>query len=274
MAEDEDLLEEHGQNLVLQEAIEALRKGDRVRARDILTRLLKTDQNNAMCWIWLSTAVETSKERLYCLQTALQLDPQNASAKRGLIMLGGLPPDDSVPPFPLNRSRMWEEQLTIPEESAEHEHSAPRQIGRTLFLLAAGLVVLAIGYFGFLAPNAFALAYLNKPRFHHVTATITIKGTIHPTPLSTLSTLTPLAQLLKTTYTPTALYVLTPHPLNSQSDFNAGLRFFEAHDYENSVKMFNQVLVEEPQAIDAFYYIGESYRMRARQASCRAIPIR
>ncbi len=103
---------------MLQQAIEALRTGDRARARDLLTRLLKADQKNANYWVWLSAAVETQKERLYCLQTAIQLDPQNAAAKRGLILLGALPPDDSVPPFPVNRPRLWEEKLVMSHEAA------------------------------------------------------------------------------------------------------------------------------------------------------------
>ncbi|MDP3183981.1 MAG: hypothetical protein Q8M58_01785, partial [Anaerolineales bacterium] len=111
------------EDTMLQEAIEALRKKDRAHAKDLLTRLLKADQNNATYWVWLSAAVDSQKERLYCLQTALKLEPGNAAARRGLTMLGALPPDDSVPPFPLNRPRLWEEKLAIQEEEK------PRQTG-------------------------------------------------------------------------------------------------------------------------------------------------
>ena len=69
---------------VFQEAVEALREGKKARARELLTGLLKTDQNNATYWVWMSAAMETPKERIYCLQTALKLDPENAAAKRGL----------------------------------------------------------------------------------------------------------------------------------------------------------------------------------------------
>ena len=47
MDDDEGLFsEESGENTMLQEAVNALRLGDRVRARDLLTRLLKIDQKN------------------------------------------------------------------------------------------------------------------------------------------------------------------------------------------------------------------------------------
>ena len=78
------------EDTMFQEAFKALREKDRAKARDLLTQLLKTDQNNVQYWIWLSAAVETTKERIYCLQTALQLDPENATAKRGLVLLGVL----------------------------------------------------------------------------------------------------------------------------------------------------------------------------------------
>jgi len=86
-------------DVVFQEAVEALREGKKARARELLTGLLKTDQNNATYWVWMSATVDSAKERIYCLQTALKLDPQNATAKRGLILHGALPPDETVQPF-------------------------------------------------------------------------------------------------------------------------------------------------------------------------------
>jgi tetratricopeptide (TPR) repeat protein len=70
--------------------VEALRAGDKAKARDLLTKLLKTDQKNALYWIWLSAAVESTKERIYCLQTALQLNPENASIEFDLAVFYAL----------------------------------------------------------------------------------------------------------------------------------------------------------------------------------------
>ena len=98
---------------MFEDAVNALRENDPARAKDILTRLLKADQTNATYWVWMSAAVDTPKERIYCLETALKLDPENATAKRGLILHGALPPDENVQPFPLNRPRAWEEKLLL-----------------------------------------------------------------------------------------------------------------------------------------------------------------
>src|SRR5512138_1624695 len=103
---------------VFEQAVEALRQGDRARARELLTHLLKTDQSNATYWVWMSAAVESAKERIYCLQTALKLDPNNAAAKRGLILFGALAPDENVQPFPVNRPRAWEQNLLLAHEVA------------------------------------------------------------------------------------------------------------------------------------------------------------
>lgn len=84
---------------MFREAIQAVRAGQRRRARDLLTRLIKTDANNADYWVWLSSAVETDKEQVYCLQKALQIDPNSIHARRGLVMLGALPAEQAnLPP--------------------------------------------------------------------------------------------------------------------------------------------------------------------------------
>src|SRR5574338_767959 len=94
-------------DIVFQEAVEALKEGKKARARELLTGLLKSNQNNPTYWVWLSATMDTPKERVYCLQTALKLDPENVTAKRGLILHGALPADETIQPFPLNKPRDW-----------------------------------------------------------------------------------------------------------------------------------------------------------------------
>ena len=81
------------------EAVKALRGGQRMRARDLLTRLLKADQSNVNYWLWMSAAVDAEKEQVFCLQNALKLDPNSVAARRGLVVLGALRPEDAnLPP--------------------------------------------------------------------------------------------------------------------------------------------------------------------------------
>ena len=131
------MAEDKPEDTMFQDAVDALRRGDRPRAKEVLTLLLKTDQNNPTYWIWLSASVDASKERIYCLQTALKLDPENSIAKRGLILLGALSPDETIQPFPMNRPRAWEEKLLLAHEKPKERgvrvamrSPAVRQIGR------------------------------------------------------------------------------------------------------------------------------------------------
>ena len=86
------------------EAIEAIANGQRQRARDILVRLLRADQSNPEYWLWMSSLVDTPKERRYCLKRVLRLDPGNKSAQRGLLSIEGLPPPQDLKPPPVVRT--------------------------------------------------------------------------------------------------------------------------------------------------------------------------
>jgi tetratricopeptide (TPR) repeat protein len=266
MAKDEGAPpQDSGNDVMLREAVEALRKGDRPRARDLLTRLLKADQKKAVYWVWMSAVVETHKERVYCLETALKLDPENASAKRGLILSGALPPDDSVKPFPLNHPRAWEESLAVPVELIEKPRGWANPLVRIFGSL--GIIVLALGLLagGYLllsrqglAPDLFATAT------HR--ATFTISYTPSSTPVYRTATptflgATPLSFFLPRPYTPTPIYMLTEHPILTNSTYETGLRFLEDGDYETARVQFRQVLESEPDAADVYYFIGESYRL-------------
>src|SRR5512141_1366003 len=146
------MAEEEAVDTMFEDAVDALRLGDRARGKEILTRLLKADQNNPNYWIWMSAAVDSAKERIYCLETALKLDPQNAIAKRGLVLLGGLAPDENLQPFPLNRPRAWEADLLLAHEKPQ-ERGAGAVMKSPAMRLAGvvvlGLAVVGLAFFGF-----------------------------------------------------------------------------------------------------------------------------
>lgn len=61
-----------------------LRAGNKAAAREILRKYLQLNPRNIDAWYWLSRAVETRAEALFCLQQALRLQPDNREI-RGLI---------------------------------------------------------------------------------------------------------------------------------------------------------------------------------------------
>jgi tetratricopeptide (TPR) repeat protein len=268
MADAEEFLSsEPGENTMLHEAIDALRVGDRVRARDLLTRLLKADQKNVQYWLWLSAVVDTQKERLYCLQTALQVDPQNVAAKRGLILLGALPPDDSVPPFPVDRPRRWEQQLALSQDGQDQLTGWANPLTRVFIILGIVLVVIGLSIGGYLLLPKNASPAIPVYPTHHPTFTIspTPTATVPPNLRTSTPTFlgpTPLWMFLDRTYTPTPLYVITVHPVISRSAFEAGLRFLGENDTKSALALFQQAESLEPSAPDISYYIGEVYRLQ------------
>ncbi|MCQ3938154.1 MAG: hypothetical protein DPW18_14055 [Chloroflexi bacterium] len=260
-------LKEQNNDTIFQDAVDALRRGDKPRAKELLTRLLKTDQNNAVYWIWLSAAVDAQKERIYCLQTALKLDPENVTAKRGLILLGALAPDETIQPFPVNRPRAWEAKLLLATDKPKEKgarallrHPAARLAG--LVVIGAGLCAAVI--FGFILPRQTNVRPTEtntpgpSPTF---TGTPTLFGaTARPT--QAFSGPTPLDAYLPEPYTPTPLYVNTPRSLNSVDQYRIAQAAYEKGDWDAFLLNMELVRQAEPEAADVLYYIGEAYRFK------------
>jgi tetratricopeptide (TPR) repeat protein len=179
---------------MFKEAIQSVRTGQRRRARDLLTRLLKTEPENVDYWVWLSAAVETEKEQIYCLQKALALDPNSIHARRGLVMLGAITPDQAnLPAAPT----LDELAPNFPARQAATQ--VRRAWASTRVRSVAGLAVgvLALGVLGYwvgsrvlprLFPASVSIAVTPTPA---PTSTATPSETPSPTETSSLPGLAP-----------------------------------------------------------------------------------
>jgi len=252
---------------MFQDAVDALRRGEKPRAKELLTLLLKTDQNNSSYWVWLSATVDNSKERIYCLQTALKLDPENGTAKRGLILLGALPPDETVPPFPMNRPRGWEQKLLLANEKPKEKglkalarNPAIRLMG--VLIIGAGLVSAVM--FGFVLPrqSTVVLTQTNTPGPSPTfTATPTLFGAVAPPTKSFLGP-TPLWMLLPQTYTPTALYVNTQRAPQVRDQYRSAQAAYAKGDWDAYIASMELIIPLEPDSADIYYLIGDAYRFK------------
>ncbi len=248
------------------EALSAIQAGERARARDLLTRLLKAGQANPEYWVWMSAVVETAKERTFCLKEASRLDPQNAAAKRGLLLLGAIPPDpDQV--FPARyQKRNWQSKVAAEEKAGQGPSVSKSQwalMGAALFLVV-GLVGFAI--WGAQRQNRIRrMPVIIFPTETGAVAGVAITQTATPTPVPSGSP-APLWMLLEATYTPTALYINTPHPASEA--YRIGMRAFQRGDWSNAEAYLSQVVTMEPSAADVKYYLSEAYRQEGnyRQA--------
>lgn len=255
---------------MLDEAISAARAGDKIRARDLLTRLLRIDKDYPEHWLWMSAVVETRQEQIYCLQNLLRVDPESVVARRGLIMMGALEakPKD-VNPVPPHRRQAW--------STAELELERPRGLKALMansFLKAAVYLTAGILAIALIAAGVVGLAGRlpapPTPNFAQTAAAvgsvITLTPTLTPTATETPefptetptpNAATPLAFYLDATYTPTPLFVDTPHP--ETQAFRLGLTARLRGDWDAVIDYMGQALEIAPAAADVYYYLGDAY---------------
>ncbi len=263
------------EDTMFQDAVEALRQGNKARARELLTLLLKAEQTNPTYWIWMSAAVDNTKERIYCLQTALKLDPENGTAKRGLILLGAIPPDDTVQPFPLNRPRAWEEKLLL-----AHEQPKPKGVQAVTSNPLTRLIAIGIGVVALIAVVALGLTLPRANRANRAatftpgpsptfTLTPTVIGGVAEAATATPSGPAPLWTLLDATFTPTPPYVSTKRSPASADIYKAAVAALKQGNLDEYIRYMNDVAKAEPDSADVYYQMGEVYRAAGKYSDAR-----
>lgn len=109
----------------LQQAIAAIKSGNTTTGKRLLIGVLQNEPFNETAWLWMSSAYTSLEQRRVCLRRVLEINPDNASARRGLADLDSstsLPavrsysenpdrtqPDIVVPTTPVNKPA-WSEQ--------------------------------------------------------------------------------------------------------------------------------------------------------------------
>ena len=250
---------------MLQDAIDAIRQEKYDRARDLLTRLIRQDQDNPTYWLWMSAAVQNRREKIYCLQNVIRNDPQNQVAKQGLVLLGASPIPKNAPIKPADH-RKWNADLRLPPDLITESNRK----NRSLWLFGGGLGILVfilILLLGFKlaaskSPQRFVVAitktegvlpsYTPSPTFIGYVAQPTVTaGELEKQP-------TPLWAMLPATYTPTPIYINTPHPISEA--YRAGMLAYEQSNWTSAANFFAQALQVETNAADIAYYLAESQR--------------
>lgn len=263
------------------EAVGAIRQGQNARARDLLTRLLRTNQNHAQYWIYLSTVVTTDKERKYCLENALKAEPHNVAALRGMVMLGLTPVDPNQTSIQPVLERKWDvsEILSVTGEARETQQAKIEipwsSLGGFFLLGAVVFSFMLIGFFGNPLYEDPGPIYITGPKSTQVpfgandpaaqandpdSTAEADGGSSSTTPgvaTATFTGPTPLSSVLNTRYTPTPLYVVTPHENNT--DFTFGMQNFESGQWQQAITYFENFIKLEPGNADVRYYLGLCY---------------
>lgn len=241
-----------------QQALTAIHSGDFVKARELLSRLLKTDRKNVDYWLWMSTVVESQKDRVYCLREVLAIDPENQDAALGLRIMGEKAPA-LTHPIPIDQLRTaWKTPMELADELP---HVSKGMRSRVVFYTILGVAI--IGVFGvgvILAMNSRNQA--QQGEIVRFTITPPPTSTLTLTPTVTATGLAPLSIELDVTFTPTPMYVATPH--NRLEAYNTALRAYDKGDWAKAEEYFKQVLVDEPNSADVYYHLGDVYRFEGK----------
>ena len=238
------------------QALTAIHSGDASKAREILTRLLKTDPKNVDYWLWMSAIVLTVKERVYCLRQVLAIDPENDEAAAGLRMVGEKAPPPNPAKFHPIQSIPWKTSLEIENEKPASQKGLRSRVVLYTVLGIAVVGLLSFGIFLALRPRA----QVDTGPVKRWTLTPSLTATITSTPKPTSTGPSALSVVLDSTFTPTPLYVATPH--NRLEAYNAAMRAYEKEDWGNAVEYFQQVIASEPNSADVYYHLGDVYRFQ------------
>lgn len=258
----------------LDEAIAAIRRGDRAKARDLLTRLLRTDSSNAEYWVWMSGVAETQSEKIRCLESALKLDPNSKAARRGLIVLGARSLDRSDIPPPLKIRRR---QIASVATGAAMGGAHINWVMTGASLLGVIAIVSAVSLYLIFRPPAVIPPAPTLPPVR--TPTLPPTPTIPPateTPIPASTRIfrtpipgefagTPLVFFVPMSPTPTPFLGVTPHP--SYEDYAAGVEALRRGDYEQAIAHMDQVIGFDPSLPDAHYLRAEALRLSGRYAN-------
>lgn len=74
---------------LLRAGITAARARDIVKASKLLMAVVQTEPNSELGWFWLGVCRTDPKQREYCFRRVLEINPQNAEARRQLELLHG-----------------------------------------------------------------------------------------------------------------------------------------------------------------------------------------
>jgi tetratricopeptide (TPR) repeat protein len=263
MAQENPTPEPSQEEVMFQQGVSALRAEKFDSAREIFTNLLKAFPQNPDYWVWLSAAMETTKERQYCLQAALKIDPTHASARRGMSLVGGMRLEEPLPVFPMNHPNLWEARFKQATATPRPKITANPAVQLMIIVGLSVLVIIGI-FIGVITINN------AKSTVTQIAAVGTSRPTVTPYPTKSNqmadqpTAQRPLMELLTTPYTPTPIYAATPHGEAAGDSYNGAMRAYRNGQWENVGIMMAQVATAQPGSADALYFIGESKRLSGK----------
>ncbi len=76
----------------LTQAIALIKTGDKQTAYPLMKELVQEEPQNEQVWLWMYVCVDRLEQKKYCLQKALEINPENKNARTALDKLVAVPP--------------------------------------------------------------------------------------------------------------------------------------------------------------------------------------
>jgi TM2 domain-containing membrane protein YozV len=109
----------------LQQAIAAIKAGDKLTGQRLLAEVIHNDPRNESAWLWMSAVIDSDENRRTCLERVLAINPNNGTARRGLELLRQKQvakpsqPERQPKPTPLTPIRALQQIKQIEQETAK-----------------------------------------------------------------------------------------------------------------------------------------------------------
>jgi tetratricopeptide (TPR) repeat protein len=214
----------------------------------------------------MSAVVDTPRERVYCLESAINIDPTNRAAIRGLVILGA------------REAANPERTMKVPRRQAIAAPRASRGPKLKIHWRTVGTGVAAL--LGLLAVVGFALTYRFRPSAPILaptlppltatstatppepTATLTpipVQTRIFRTPIPSELAGTPIAFLVEATSTATPMVGITPRP--NYEAYQSGIAALQAGRFQEAIDFMDQVIAIDSKLPDPYYFKAEALRL-------------
>ena len=249
---------------MFQEAKDAFDERDFQRCKDLLSRLIRDYPQEAELWLWLSAVVNSKKERTFCLKKALEIDPDYLPAKQGLTFSGEYVPDKSMLIPVAAQAQNWtvdinEDKVTQSSGASSVRRRLRFSLGGLGPIIGALVIATVVIYFVLNPSKGRQIISWFKGNEPIPTVVLTLRPTAEPWS-GLAQTITqgpdPLWKSLNATYTPTPLYVNTPHP--STESYRNGIFAYEREEWDKVILYMEQAQEIDPESIDISYYIARA----------------
>ncbi len=262
---------------LLQRGIAAARAKDFETARNLLAKYVKTNPNSEQAWLVLGHCVVTNEQRVFCFNKVLQLNPNNALARKRLqnILLVDTPSPASPSPAAITTSQVTPPEIEpLPQPQAETAiNSNPAEklsLWPALVGFLAGLLLLGIAAF-FWLPNTEPPEFFNTLARAFVPAPKALAAGDSQSFRQLLPTYTP-SNTPEPTFTPTSTLIPPPSATpdfqtrfdEAAADIALAKRDMQNEGYAEAILLWDKIIQKLPEYADAYNQRGICYRELTR----------